>query len=164
MSQVRSFKPLINSNSRVLILGSMPGVQSLKLQQYYAHPQNHFWRILYALFDMSCETQYENKTAFLQGRGIALWDSLESCHRPGSSDSDITNEKVNDFDTLFKVYPSIKAVFFNGTKSYEAFRKKVGLNILEPRFYRKLPSTSPANNIIKFEEKLKEWSIILNYL
>lgn len=163
MSLVRSFKPIIDSDSRVLILGSMPSVKSLEFQQYYAHPQNHFWRIIYALFDMPCETEYEIKLAFLKNRAIALWDVLESCRRSGSSDSDITNGKVNDFKALYKTFPNIKAVFFNGTKANETFRKNVGFEILGDRFYMKLPSSSPAHTK-KFDQKLKEWSIILNHL
>lgn len=164
MNQVRSFKPIIDFNSRVLILGSMPGVKSLEFQEYYAHPQNHFWRIIFALVNTPFEYDYDRRLAFLQSRAIALWDVLESCQRAGSSDSDITDEKVNDFNTLFSTFPSIEAVFFNGIKSFEVFRKRVGLNVLEERFYKKLPSTSPANNTVKFEEKFKEWSIILKYL
>ncbi|MEI6054747.1 MAG: DNA-deoxyinosine glycosylase [Lentisphaerota bacterium] len=163
MNQVRSFKPIIDSGSRVLILGSMPGVKSLEFQQYYAHPQNHFWRIIYGLFDMPCETEYEIKLAFLKSRAIALWDVLESCCRPGSSDSDISNGKVNDFKALFKTFPNIKAVFSNGTKAHETFRKNVGFEILGDRFYRKLPSTSPTHTK-KFDQKLKEWTVVLKYL
>ena len=164
MTYVKSFKPLINENARVLILGSMPGVQSLKLQQYYAHPQNNFWRIMFALFKHPQESDYKRKLAFLQERGIALWDTLESCYRPGSSDSDITNEKANNFQRLFKTYPDIRALFFNGVKSYEAFRKKVGFELTGDRFCLKLPSSSPANNAIPFDEKLRQWSIVLEYL
>jgi len=75
MSHVKSFKPLIDNTSRVLILGSMPGVQSLKFQQYYAHPQNHFWWIMFALFNEFPESDYERKLAFIQRKRIALWDS-----------------------------------------------------------------------------------------
>jgi len=116
------------------------------------------------LWNAPIEHDYERKLAFLQGRAIALWDVVGSCHRVGSSDSDITDEKVNDFNNLFSTFPNIKAVFFNGIKSFEVFRKRVGLNVLEERFYKKLPSTSPANNTVKFEEKFKEWSILLKYL
>ena len=163
MNQVRSFNPIIDSASRVLILGSMPGAKSLELQEYYAHPQNHFWRIMYGLFDMQCETEYELKLAFLKSRAIALWDVLDSCRRPGSSDSDITNEEVNDFDSLFKAFPNIKAVFFNGAKAYEVFRKGIGFEAVKSLTYKQLPSTSPAYTK-KFDQKLKEWTIILKYL
>ena len=102
MSQVKSFNPVVDEDSRVLILGSMPGVQSLKKQQYYAHQQNHFWRIMFGMFEKPVETQYDRRIAFLKSKGIGLWDTLESCHRPGSSDSDITNEKPNNFKKLFQ--------------------------------------------------------------
>lgn len=163
MTQVRSFNPIIDSASKVLILGSMPGVKSLEFQEYYAHPQNHFWKIIYSLFDTHYETKYDKRIGFLKSRGIALWDVLESCHRPGSADSDIKNEKLNDFEALFKTYPNIKAILFNGTKAYETFRKNIGFNGFNSITFKKLPSTSPAFTQ-KFERKLKEWSLILNYI
>ncbi len=163
MVQVRSFKASIDFRSEVLILGSMPGVQSLKSNQYYAHNQNHFWKIIYALFDVPYESDYKKRILFLLSRRIGLWDVLESCYRPGSADSDIKDEKLNDFESLFKYHPKIKTVMFNGTKAYETFRKKIGFEKFHPICFKKLPSTSPAFTK-KLEQKLSEWKIILDYL
>lgn len=136
----------------------MPGVTSLEKQQYYGHPRNYFWHILYALFNECYEEEYEQKKAFLLRHKIALWDVLQSCERAGSLDADIKNEEVNDFDWLFKTYPHIKNVFFNGTKAYESFRKKVGFKY-EGIHMQKLPSTSPAH-AVRFEDKLAAWKVI----
>jgi hypoxanthine-DNA glycosylase len=161
LTQVRSFPPIIDKKSRVLILGSMPGEESLRKQQYYAHPRNQFWRIIYALFGQTVEEDYQKRTAFLKSRGIGLWDVIESCYREGSLDSDIRRERPNDFDWLFIEYPNIAHVFFNGAKAYDTFRKKVGFG--KCLTYHRLESTSPANTKT-FEYKLKNWSVILQYL
>ena len=163
MSNVTSFKPIIDSTSKILVLGSMPGVQSLNLQQYYANPQNQFWKIIYSILDTPYELDYKNRISFVKSRGIGLWDVLESCHRPGSSDSNISNEKVNDFESLFLTHPNIKFVVFNGSKAYEAFRNGVGFDKFDSITFKKLPSTSPAL-AQKFDQKLKEWNIVRDYL
>jgi TDG/mug DNA glycosylase family protein len=136
----------------------MPGIMSLEKQQYYGHPRNYFWRILYTLFDAPYEEDYEKRKAFALGHHIALWDVLQSCEREGSLDTAIRNEDVYDFEWLFKAYPSIETVFFNGTKAYEVFRKKIGFKYTGIAFH-KLPSTSPAH-AVKFESKLEAWKLI----
>lgn len=156
---IECFAPLVDEESKILILGSIPGVQSLQRQQYYAHPRNYFWKILYQLFDEVYQEEYEKKKAFLKKHHIALWDVVQSCEREGSLDTAIKDEQVNDFDWLFENYPSIQHVFFNGTKAYETFRKKVGFKYQGISFDR-LPSTSPAH-AIKFEDKLVAWQSIL---
>lgn len=159
---ITCFAPLIDDECQILILGSMPGVKSLEMQQYYAHPRNYFWKILYKLFDAAYEEDYKKRTVFLKTHHIALWDVLKSCEREGSLDTDIKNEEINDFDWFFECYPNIKGVFFNGTKAYETFRKKVGFKY-EGVTFKKLPSTSPAH-ALKFDDKLKSWQIICKML
>jgi len=161
MSWVNSFSPIIDNNCRVLILGSMPGEESLRKQQYYANPRNQFWEIIYFLFDCPVEDAYEKRIEFLKNRGIGLWDVIETCYREGSLDSDIKEEKANDFAYLYQKYPSIKYVCFNGSKAYETYRKKMGFNT--NHVFVKLESTSPANTK-RFEEKLKNWSIIKTFI
>lgn len=159
---IQSFKPIIDSESKVLILGSVPGEVSLKEQQYYAHPRNSFWKILFALFEEPYEEDYEKRKAFLARHHIALWDVIEQCEREGSLDTAIKAEKANDFDWLFKTYPNIQAVLFNGVKAHEVFRKKVGFKYEGIAFY-KLGSTSPAR-AVNFEKKLKEWQVICTWV
>src|SRR5215471_11745027 len=116
MSRVQSFPPIASPGSRVLILGSMPGVQSLKAEQYYANPQNGFWHIMGQLFGAGPTLPYEERMTRLQSAGVALWDVLHTCVRPGSGDSWITDEVANDFRAFFAEHPNITHVFFNGRK------------------------------------------------
>jgi TDG/mug DNA glycosylase family protein len=92
-----------------------------------------------------------------------LWDVIEKCYREGSLDSNIREEKVNDFSTLFKGYPQIKIILFNGSKAYETYKKWIGFGMLSDIRFRKLTSSSPANTK-GYEEKLREWSIIADIL
>ena len=163
MSQVSSFQPIVDERSRLLILGSMPGVESLRLQQYYANPRNQFWKIIHALFDLEPCESYEERVSFLKSKDIALWDVIENCYREGSLDSNIREEKVNDFRGLFMAYPNIKIVMFNGGKAFETYKKWIGFNTIEKVMFQKLTSSSPANTK-KYDEKLKEWCSIRNLL
>ncbi|MCT3959156.1 DNA-deoxyinosine glycosylase [Elizabethkingia anophelis] len=160
--RINSFPPFIDKDSKILILGSVPGVKSLEMQQYYVHPQNHFWKIMFHLLAEPVTSDYEEKLAMLQRSGIAVWDTIESCVRKGSKDTDIKNEEANDIAKLLKEFPNIKAVFCNGQKasknlSKQLKNKEVGIN-----FYG-LPSTSPLHTV-GLEKKLTEWKQILHYL
>lgn len=159
LNLLSSFQPIVDERSRVLILGSMPGVESLRLQQYYANPRNQFWKILYELFDSQASQDYEEKISFIKSKKIAVWDVIENCYREGSLDSNIREEKVNDFSALFKAYPDIKTVMFNGSKAYETYKKWIGFGMPSDITFQKLTSSSPANTK-RYEEKLREWSII----
>lgn len=158
--------PIVDENTKVLIVGSMPGVQSLEKQQYYGNPRNHFWGIMAQLFQTDIPEQYEDRLNILRQNGVGLWDVIQYCERKGSLDSAIKNEVPNDFATLFKTYPQIQCVLFNGTKAYEVFRKKVGFELFESRDFHKMPSTSPVpgKHIQTFEEKVQTYQIIKNYL
>ncbi len=160
MNLLTSFQPIINERSRILILGSMPGVESLRLQQYYANPRNQFWKILYELFDTQASQVYEERISFIKSKEIAIWDVIENCYREGSLDSKIREEKVNDFWALFKTYPDIKTVLFNGGKAYETYKKWIGFGEIPNLTFQKLTSSSPANTK-RYEEKLREWSVKL---
>jgi hypoxanthine-DNA glycosylase len=153
---IYSFPYFINSDTEILILGTMPGSASLAKQEYYANPRNHFWKILYTLFDaLPISKNFEEKVQFLQLNKIGVWDVLENCERKGSLDIHIKNQKENDFETLFKEFPSITKIIFNGKQSHAFFYKRFGQ--IEGITYYVMPSTSPANTV-SFENKLKIWS------
>jgi len=158
-----SFLPIIDKGSRILILGSMPGVESLRLQQYYAHPRNQFWQIIYDLFDTQVSSSYAERISFLKSQKLALWDVIGNCYREGSLDSNIREEKVNDFSALFKAYPDLKTVLFNGGKAYDTYKKWLGFESTSEITFRKLTSSSPANTK-PYEVKLREWNIIRDIL
>jgi len=101
--KIRSFPPVATSEARVLILGSMPGIASLTAGQYYAHPRNAFWRIMGKLVGAGPENPYDERLRILKKGGIALWDVLDSCVRPGSLDANISNETPNDFAIFLQV-------------------------------------------------------------
>ena len=163
MNNCKSFKPSVDNNSKILILGSMPGVKSLEEQQYYAHPQNRFWKVM----DSVCnepklhDFDYALKLKTLLKNNIALWDTFKTCKRDGSLDSDIQNETPNDIRKLLKKYPNIKTICLNGNKSYFAF-KKYFPDLSDKYNYNKLPSTSPANARYSLDKLIEEWNIIYN--
>lgn len=159
--RIYSFPPLIDAASEILILGSVPGVKSLEMQQYYAHPQNTFWKILFSLFGEPETTDYERRKIFLKKQHIALWDVIDSCVRTGSLDSAIREEEANRVAELLHDYPHVKAIFCNGQKSYKSLRKMMDPTWVLP--VEVLPSTSPLHTI-SFEKKREEWSAILKYL
>lgn len=153
---IYSFPYFVNSNTEILILGTMPGVVSLAKQEYYANPRNHFWKIMYTIFDtLPIAETFEEKVQFLQSNKVGLWDVLENCERKGSLDIHIKNQNENDFETLLREFPSIKKIIFNGKQSHAFFYKKFGQ--IEGITYYVMPSTSPANTMT-FENKLKIWS------
>ena len=158
----KSFAPSIDNNSKILILGSMPGVKSLKEQQYYAHPQNRFWKVMGSIFNVPNlhEYSYELKLKTLLKNNIALWDTIKSCKREGSLDSDIQNEIPNDIKGLLKKYPNIKTICLNGNKSYSAF-KKYFPELFEKYSCHKMPSTSPANARYSLDILMREWTKIV---
>lgn len=154
--------PIVDDKTRVLVVGSMPGVQSLEKQQYYGNARNHFWPIIGEVFQEEIPTVYRERIALLKKYGVGLWDTIQSCERKGSLDATIRNEVPNDFRWLFETYPQIELVLFNGGKAFDVFKKQVGLDILTGRSYEKMPSTSPipGKNIKSFDEKVMVWQII----
>lgn len=155
----RSFAPLARPDARVLILGSMPGAESLRRRQYYAHPHNRFWPIMGALFDAGPELPYAERVARLLSRGVAVWDVLKRCERAGSLDGSIVpaSEVPNDFARFLRAHPRIRAIFFNGAKAEQVFQRRVApsLPALPPR--SRLPSTSPAHAGLPAAAKLAAW-------
>lgn len=160
-NRIFSFPPIIDNNSRIIILGSIPGVKSLEKQQYYGHPQNKFWKIIFELFNENFTDNYEEKINILKKHRIALWDVIDSCERKGSLDSEIKNEAANQIEQLLENYPNIEAVFCNGGKSYKNLKKILGKNFRVPIY--QMPSTSPLHTV-SFEKKFEEWKKILEFL
>ncbi len=162
--QVQSFASIVDSSSRVLILGSMPGRASLQVGECYAHPRNLFWRLMKSVLDVDCRAPYGERIAQLLARRVALWDVLESCTREGSLDSDIVSSSIvpNDFVSFLEEYPSIRMICFNGAKASSSFRKHIlpDLSDSSDLTFHCLPSTSPANASISFEKKLAAWAVV----
>lgn len=148
--------PVVGEGTVVLVLGSFPGVASLRAQQYYAHPQNHFWRILQALWPqhpLPAPQDYAGRCAWLLAHGLGLWDVYGACEREGSLDSRIRHPEVNDFASLRACCPRLAAIAHNGGESFRHARAtaQLGVPVL------KLPSTSPANASWSFERKRDAW-------
>ena len=167
---VQSFSPVLCSEPKVLLLGSMPGRRSLEMRQYYAHPRNQFWQIMGVICNAGFDLPYLERVAALQQSGIALWDVLQACDRDGSLDGNIhkDSEIANDLPGLLGGFPTIQAIGFNGGKAWMAFRRLVQ-PVLNPKIHDhlkliRLPSTSPANAGIPYEEKLARWREIQRYL
>ena len=157
-SFIFSFPPIEDKNCNQLILGTMPGKESLRLNEYYAHPQNGFWKMIFALHNLPFSTDYDLKRKVLLDNHIALWDVLKYCHRASSLDSDIQNEEPNDLRLFLDSHPKISRLFFNGQGAARYFRKYFP-DIDLPWFI--LPSTSPAH-AVKPELKLERWNILKN--
>ena len=126
-----SLSPIVSESARILILGTMPGRDSLARQQYYAHPGNAFWFIMKHVCGAGVELSYEERVRRLQDVGFALWDVLKHCEREGSLDSKIVkaSEAPNDIETLLNTYPNIHLIVFNGGKAAESFRRRVWLTL-----------------------------------
>ena len=155
--------PVVSSNTRLLVLGSFPGAASLARQQYYAHPQNHFWKILQAIWPASpcaiSADSYQKRSNWLLDRGLGVWDVYASCEREGSLDTAIRKAQVNDFSALMRFCPQLKAIAHNGG---ESFRHAKYTAVLGLPVY-KLPSTSPANASWSFERKLAAWREVVTH-
>ncbi len=164
MSECKSFSAKVNNNSKILILGSMPGEKSLMETQYYAHPYNRFWKIMGILCkeDNMVAFSYEDRINVLLRCGFALWDVIGKCRRDGSLDSAIKDEMPNDIKGLLKKYPNIKIICLNGNKAFSSF-KKYFPEILEDKKYsvHGLPSTSPANARYRMDDLLKCWGKVI---
>ena len=167
MAEVQSFEPIVGRRPSIIILGSMPGVASLEAVQYYAHPRNAFWPIMGELFGIDHRVSYPQRIEQISDLPVILWDTLKSCHRPGSLDSNISRDSVaaNDIPGLVVRYPGIRAIAFNGATSEKFFKQLVlkQLPVNDIQLIR-LPSTSPANAGMNFEQKLKIWRQLLEFI
>jgi len=164
MKRVHCFVPIEDSSATVLILGSMPGKASLAAGEYYAHPRNVFWAIMGELIGAHPGLPYQDRLKILRCSGIALWDVLGSCVRPGSLDSSIEagSAAPNDLNSFFLGHTGIARVFFNGAKAEQCFLKYVRPSLESASLqYQRLPSTSPANAGITYGQKLLAWRSVM---
>ena len=146
---INSFPPIANSETHILIIGSMPSIASLEATEYYAHPKNHFWRLINDFFHEGKEwSSYEEKKNCLSEHHIGLWDALKKCERKGSLDSAICQAVPNDFKTFFKKYPSVQILLFNGISAFKFF-KKYHLDLLKEKRFKYIPREY-------FSQELKE--------
>ena len=165
MGRIEGFPPISRSDSRILILGSMPSRESLLQQRYYAHPRNGFWPIVCELFGEN-SPDYAQRTELLKSRGVAVWDVLQACFRSSSLDSDIDDSTIvtNDFAAFLQKHRQIDRVFFNGAKAESVYLRHVipGLpTTCEHIKLQRLPSTSPANAGMTLAQKRHAWKAIL---
>ena len=166
MALVHSFEPVIGSNPRVLILGSMPGVVSLQAVQYYANPRNAFWPVMADLFAIEIDCEYQHRIHQIKQLPIILWDTIKACHRCGSLDSSIQQHQLeaNDIPALLKQYGDIQLVACNGATSEKYFNRLVKNQLPDEIEVLRLPSTSPANAGMSYEQKLSAWRVIKDYV
>ena len=153
----RNFEPVFAPDARVMIVGSMPSVKSLEMAQYYAHPRNAFWPILFDVFGAEPTQDYEKKKALIRENGLALWDAAACCEREGSLDSAMRNIVFSDFGALYEKCPHIHTVLCNGGTAHALFMKSgaaAGKTVL------RMPSTSPAYTMA-YAKKLEAWRTAL---
>jgi TDG/mug DNA glycosylase family protein len=150
-------RPVTGPSPRVLILGSFPSVLSLERQEYYGNPKNRFWAVMEEIFSVPASLPYPARTALLTGRGVALWDVVRACERPGSADSRIKNPVPNDIAGFFSGHPTLRLVALNGSTAgrlYHRLAEVPGLASVT------LPSTSPAYAAMPFEVRVRKWRCI----
>jgi hypoxanthine-DNA glycosylase len=158
----RSFPPVVDAQARVLVLGTLPGEESLRRGEYYAHPRNLFWPIIFALFGESPSLNYRERLTFLTAHRIAVWDVCELGEREGSADTTIRLEQPSAIDRLLDEHPLIRAVAFNGTTARRLYDRHFGRRAALT--YLPLPSTSPAHATIDFSAKLVRWTALREIL
>lgn len=162
--RVEGFPPVADRSARVLVLGSMPSEASLRAGQYYGHPRNAFWPLMAELLGFDARAPYAERCAALRAGGVAVWDVLQACVRPGSLDSaiDPASERPNDFSAFLAAHPDIGHVFLNGRKAEQVWRRRVPAAASLPA--TTLPSTSPAMAALDFAGKLVRWRAVVEAL
>lgn len=157
------FAPVTRPDTRLLLLGSLPGAASLAQQRYYAHPQNQFWRLTGAVIERDLVSlDYDARLEALLAAGIGLWDTVASATRKGSLDADIRLHEASDLAALAATLPQLTAVGFNGGTSARIGRRQLvgveGIELID------LPSSSPAYASLPFEAKQQAWLKLRAYL
>jgi len=157
LSCATGLPPVRGTSMEVIILGSFPSCQSLQHLEYYGNPQNHFWKIVEALFQIGHHLPYSVRTTRLTDRKIALWDVVSTCCRQGSADARIRSPVFNDLRSFFASCPSLRLIVLNGSTAGKYFSM---MKMTVPVPVVMLPSTSPANTRLSLKEKIKRWEII----
>lgn len=163
MTVKRAFEPVADDRTRLLVLGSLPGDASLKAAQYYAHPQNGFWRLIGVAVGRDLHAMaYADRIEALRVAGVGLWDVIASAERPGSLDAAIRSPQAADLRGLIAGLPNLKAVAFNGATAAKGGRKSLagveGLTLID------LPSSSPAHATRTLAEKAEHWALLKDVL
>ena len=159
---LQGLAPVIDARTRLIVLGSFPGVASLQAQQYYGHPRNHFWPVLGAIWGIELVAlAYPGRLAAMLDHGVGLWDVYASCRREGSLDSAIEEPVLNDLASLTLRAPRLRAIAHNGGESARSMRHTIALTREFGVEVLRLPSTSPANASWSFERKLAAWRTAL---
>jgi len=157
MTRKAGFPPVVDANTRVLILGSLPGEASLAVQQYYGNPRNAFWRLMEGVLDTPlAPLDYEARLAALLAHGVGLWDVIAEAERPGSLDAAIRDPAANDLLALVETLPALRVVAFNGGKAAKLGGKLIGERIQTIA----LPSSSPAHAARTFAQKAEAWAVL----
>lgn len=159
-----SFPPIVDARAHVLVLGTLPGEESLRRHEYYAHPRNLFWPIIFGLFGATPPppAEYEKRLVFVLERGIALWDVCSSAERVASADTAIRAETPNAIPELLQSHPAIRAVAFNGSTARRLYDRHF---VRRPDLaYLALPSTSPAHARLGLAAKLAQWRALRDVL
>ena len=160
--KICSFDFIADSNATILILGTMPGEASLRANEYYGNPRNHFWKLLFTIWQQPFSSDYKTKKKLLLNNHIALWDVLQACERQGSLDSAIVKEVPNDFQTFLSAHPNITHIYFNGQKAAQYFKRYIGTD--NNYTLVTLPSTSPAHAGRSLVDKTRAWrDVIVNH-
>lgn len=154
----QSFLPIENKETRILILGSLPGDKSIEAQEYYAHPQNRFWKLMQHIFNRTDVLTYPQKRDLLLENQIGLWDVCAQAKRKGSMDLDIVEEIPNDLPHFFSQHPQLHCIIFNGQKARKVYEKHFIKS--EHYHYYTRPSTSPANAQYSLEKLLLDWQLL----
>jgi hypoxanthine-DNA glycosylase len=155
---LQGLAPVVDAGTRLVVLGSFPGVASLHAQQYYGHPRNHFWPILGAIWGIDLAAlAYARRLEAMLDRGLGLWDVYASCRREGSLDSAIEQPVLNDLASLTLRAPRLRAIAHNGGESARSMKHTIALTQGLGVEVLRLPSTSPANASWSFERKLAAW-------
>lgn len=155
--------PIIDERSEFLILGTLPGDESLRRQEYYGHPRNHFWPIMVEVINTQLSGKYTERCAEVLRHGFAIWDVLHAAERSGSLDTAIRNAKANDFANLFRTYPKLRMIAFNGKAAQALYRRHIATSTDIPHNRLTtiaLPSTSPAY-VLPLAEKAQTWKMAL---
>lgn len=155
------FRPIFDEDSRILMLGTMPSPKSREVGFYYGHPRNRFWKVVADVCAEAVPETKEEKIAFALRNRIAVWDVLAGCEIKGADDSSIRNPAPNDMSVILK-HAKIRAVFTTGTKAAQLYKRycypQTGIEAVS------LPSTSPANCRVSYEELYEAYSVIRRYL
>jgi double-stranded uracil-DNA glycosylase len=153
----RGLSPVTGPEPRVLVLGSFPSVLSLTHSEYYGNPRNRFWAVMEEHFGITVTFPYPERCLLLTREGIALWDVVASCSRPGSADSRIRDPVPNDIAGFVRAHPSVRLMALNGSTAGRLYHRLAEVPGIPSVV---LPSTSPANAAVPFAEKVRQWEIV----